>query len=139
MILHITLATRDVGRSSDFFARTLGWQPIQRPGNILAPAAWLDIGSGQELHLVQVKDFQPSTCEGEYGRHFAVSCPIERFAELKIRLQQQGGEVLAAERATPFQRFFFRDPNGYVFEVVESRRSPVAEFSREPCPSAVVE
>ena len=139
MILHFTLATRDVRRSSEFFARTLGWRPIERPSNVLVPAAWLDIGSGQELHLVQVEDFQPSMCEGEYGRHFAVSFPIEGFTDLKVRLQQQGGEVFAADRATPFQRFFFRDPNGYVFEVVEARRTPATELSNDLCPSAVVE
>jgi catechol 2,3-dioxygenase-like lactoylglutathione lyase family enzyme len=139
MILHITLATRDVRRTSELFTQALGWQPIERPGNILAPAAWLDIGSGQELHLVQVDGFHPSAFEGEYGRHFAVSYPIEGFPDLKVRLRQQGAEVYEAERATPFQRFFFRDPNGYVFEVVDAQRMPATELSNDLCPSAVVE
>lgn len=28
-------------------------------------------------------------------------------------------EVISAKRATPFERFFFREPNGYVFEVID--------------------
>ena len=43
---------------------------------------------------------------------------------LKQRLQEHGAEVFAAARATPFDRFFFRDGDGYVFEVVETERAP---------------
>jgi catechol 2,3-dioxygenase-like lactoylglutathione lyase family enzyme len=117
-IAHITLATRDVGRSKQFFAETLGWRPLNRPGNIEAPAAWLEIAPGQELHLIQVADFAVSPFEREYGRHVAISYPVERFAELKERLRRHGAEIVAPLRATPFERFFFVDPNGYVFEVL---------------------
>ena len=34
--------------------------------------------------------------------------------------------LIAPERPTPFERFFFRDPNGYVFEVVAAEREPEA-------------
>jgi catechol 2,3-dioxygenase-like lactoylglutathione lyase family enzyme len=121
-ILHCTLATRDVRRSSAFFAATLGWRPIERPANVPMPSAWLEIAEGQELHLVEVPDFEPSPFEREYGRHIAVSYPRERFAELKDRLARHGAELLAADRPTSFERFFFRDPSGYVFEVVDAAR-----------------
>ena len=47
-------------------------------------------------------------------------------------------------RETPFARFFFRDPNGYVFEVVEEepRRAQADQFDcgqlvySRPTPSA---
>lgn len=139
MILHFTLATRDVRRTGEFFAQALGWRSIERPANVLVPAAWLEIGSGQELHLVQVDEFHPSPYEGEYGRHLAVSYPREGFAELKARLRQQGAEVFEADRATPFQRFFFRDPNGYVFEVVEARSSPGVGSSKDLLSSSTVD
>jgi catechol 2,3-dioxygenase-like lactoylglutathione lyase family enzyme len=119
-ILHCTLATRDVRRSSDFFAATFGWRPIERPGNVKVAAAWLEICPGQELHLVEVPDFAASACEREYGRHIAVSHPRADFSGLKDRLRRHGAELIAADRPTSFERFFFRDPNGYVFEVVEA-------------------
>jgi catechol 2,3-dioxygenase-like lactoylglutathione lyase family enzyme len=131
MILHLTLATRDVQRTAAFFARTFGWRSIDRPANVRATAAWLEIGPGQELHLVHVDEFQPSPYEGEYGRHFAVSYPREGLDALRARLRQHGAEVFEADRETPFQRFFVRDPNGYVFEVVEARRSPGAGLPEE--------
>jgi catechol 2,3-dioxygenase-like lactoylglutathione lyase family enzyme len=123
-LAHVTLATRDVQASLAFFSGALGWRPIARPRNVGRPAAWLQIAPGQELHLVEVPDFQPSASEGEFGRHVALSFPVSEFAALKVRLASHGAELIAPERETPFARFFFRDPNGYVFEVVEFGHRP---------------
>jgi catechol 2,3-dioxygenase-like lactoylglutathione lyase family enzyme len=121
---HLTLATRDVIASRDFFAVTLGWEPIERPGNIDVEAAWLRIAPGQELHLLRVPDFEPSGFERGFGRHFAVEYPADGFAGLKERLAKHGAELIDPIRETPFERFFFRDPNGYIFEVVDADHAP---------------
>jgi catechol 2,3-dioxygenase-like lactoylglutathione lyase family enzyme len=123
-IVHLALAVRDVGRAAQFFEATLGWRPIDRPGNIAVASAWLEIAPGQEVHLLEVADFAPSPFEREYGRHIAVAVPGASFPLLKRRLEEHGAEVFAAARATPFERFFFRDLEGYVFEVVEAERAP---------------
>ena len=120
-IAHITLAVRDVREAARFFAETLGWRPIDRPNNIPMPAAWLEVAPGQELHLVEVADYAPSPFEREYGRHVAVAHPREDFAGLKERLQRHGARLIAPRRETAFERFFFADPDGYVFEVVPER------------------
>lgn len=116
---HITMVTRDVRATSRFFELTLGWRPIDRPDNIATRAAWLEIAAGQEVHLLERPDFAPSPFESEYGRHLAVTFPRAGFDGLQARLLEQGAEVIHAERPTPFARFFFRGPDGYVFEVVE--------------------
>ncbi len=118
-LAHITLATRDVSRSVAFFQESLGWQPVARPGNISMTAAWLAITPGVELHLIEDRAFEPSPFEQEFGRHIAVTFPLAGFPRLKERLQTQGAVLIEPLRETPFTRFFFRDPNGYVFEVVE--------------------
>lgn len=115
---HIALATRDVARTARFFEATLGWKPIDRPGNIAVKAAWLAIAPGQEAHLLELPDFAPSPFEREYGRHLALTYPLDGFEALKDRLRAEGAEVIPAERPTPFERFFFRNPDGYMFEVV---------------------
>jgi catechol 2,3-dioxygenase-like lactoylglutathione lyase family enzyme len=125
-LAHLTLATRDVGKSLAFFAAALGWRPIARPGNVGRPAAWLEIAPGQELHLVEVADFQPSPFEAEFGRHVALAFPLEAFDSLKARLLAHGAALIEPQRPTPFARFFFRDPNGYVFEVVQQGHAPEA-------------
>jgi catechol 2,3-dioxygenase-like lactoylglutathione lyase family enzyme len=119
-IAHFTLATRDAKKSADFFTATLGWEAIDRPGNIGQPAAWLRIGAAQELHLVQIEDFEPSPFEREFGRHFAFTFPLGEFPAIRQRLTDHGAELIEALRPTPFQRFFFREPNGYVFEIIEA-------------------
>jgi catechol 2,3-dioxygenase-like lactoylglutathione lyase family enzyme len=121
-LAHITLATRDATRSAAFFHAVMGWTPIGRPNNNAMPTSWLEIAPGQELHLVEVPDFEPSPFEQEYGRHIAVSVPRASFASLQQRLVSHGCEIIEPLRDTPFARFFFRDPNGYLFEVLEEER-----------------
>lgn len=121
-LAHVTLATRELARSTAFFHEVMGWTPIGRPRNNALPAAWLQIAPGQELYLVDVLEFQPSPFEQEYGRHIAVSLPYSAFPTLKQRLIAHGAEVIEPLRDTPFDRFFFRDPNGYLFEVLEQER-----------------
>ena len=123
-LAHVTLATRDVAKSSEFFQTTLGWKPIPRPGNIDRTADWLDIAPGQQLHLLLVEDFEPSACEREFGRHIALYYPAAGFTALKQRLVENGAELIDPIREIPFERFFFKDPNGYVFEIIEENPIP---------------
>jgi catechol 2,3-dioxygenase-like lactoylglutathione lyase family enzyme len=123
-LAHLTLATRDVNASAAFFGTALGWRPVSRPNNIGRPAAWLEIAPGQELHLIEVADFEPSPFEAEFGRHVALAFARADFDDLKRRLVEHGASLVEPLRPTPFARFFFRDPNGYVFEVVDSERRP---------------
>ncbi len=118
-LAHITLATRNVARASAFFAEALGWRPIARPGNIGRTAAWLAIAPGVELHLVEEPEFEPSPFEREFGRHIAVTFPLAAFPALRERLVARGATLIEPIRETPCRRFFFRDPDGYVFEVIE--------------------
>jgi catechol 2,3-dioxygenase-like lactoylglutathione lyase family enzyme len=127
-IAHFTLATPDLRRARDFFAAAFGWKPIERPSNVAHPTAWLEVAPGQEIHLVEVPDFKPSGFEREYGRHIAVFHPHGDFAALKRRLVERGAELKAPLRETPFERFFFRDPDGYFFEVIEE---PTADRERD--------
>jgi catechol 2,3-dioxygenase-like lactoylglutathione lyase family enzyme len=118
-LAHITLATRNVAGSVAFFTDVLCWQPVKRPGNISVASAWLAIGAGIELHLIEDPDFEPSRFEREFGRHVAVTFPRTELPRLRERLLSHGAELIEPVRETPFARFFFRDPNGYVFEIIE--------------------
>lgn len=116
---HVTVATRDVAATVQFFQETLGWEPVERPGSFTNKGAWLSVGDGQELHVVYVEDYEPSPFEAEFGRHVAVGYPEDAYDVLKERLRERGAEIMEAVIETPFERFFFRDPvNGIVFEVV---------------------
>ena len=123
-LAHLTLATRDVHKAAVFFADALLWRRIERPNNIGRPAAWLEIAPGQELHLVEVAYFAPSPFEAEFGRHIAFAFPLAGFDGLKRRLLAHGATLIDPERPTPFARFFFRAPDGYLFEIVPAERQP---------------
>ena len=120
---HLTLAVSDLDRSLEFFRDTLGWQQIDHPSNAPVNGVWLRMGPGQELHLNEVANYEPPRHEDEFGRHVAVEFPATGFEALKTRLVARGAELIAPRRETPFERFFFRDPNGYLFEVVDANRA----------------
>lgn len=121
---HLTLSTRDVEKTAAFLETTLGYVRDPFPGNVPCETAWLNIGRGQQIHVVYVEGFEVSPFEGEFGRHVAVYYPRPQFEGLRQRLRQHGADLIEPLRATPFERFFFRDPvNGYVFEVIDQARS----------------
>ena len=117
----ITLSTRNVP-TSVAFSRTLAGSGA-RPGNIGTTAAWLrsprdraapDRGSA----------FEPSPFEKSLA---GISPSLSRWQFPVERALQAMGRIDRALRETPLT-FFFRDPNGYVFEVVEENHD-------EPGPS----
>ncbi|HTN77117.1 MAG TPA: VOC family protein [Pirellulaceae bacterium] len=116
---HLTIATRDVAATSKFYQAALLWRPIRTPENTPKDADWLEIAPGQQLHILYVANFTASPFEEEFGRHFAIFHSGSDFAALQDRLRAHGAELIAAIRPTPFARFFFRDPNGYVYEVID--------------------
>jgi len=122
-LAHLTLPTRDVEKTARFFENTLGYARSPVPGNSPVEVLWLDIGRGQQIHVFYVEGFAVSPFESEFGRHVAMFYPLDQFAALKARLVEEGATLITPLRATPFERFFFREPvNGYVFEVIDQSR-----------------
>jgi catechol 2,3-dioxygenase-like lactoylglutathione lyase family enzyme len=120
---HLTLPSRHVERTAAFVERTLGYRRKQVAANSPVEAVWLELGRGQEMHVLFVEGFEVSPFEGEFGRHVALFHPLAGFPALKERLLAEGAELIDELRATPFERFFFREPiNGYVFEVIDADR-----------------
>src|SRR3954447_11025049 len=113
MFAHLTIAVRDARASAEFFERTLGWKITHLPGNVEIDAAWVEVAPGQQVHILSIPTYEPSPFEAEFGRHFAFFHPRADFAGLKQRLQEQGATLVEPIRPTSFERFFFRDPNGY--------------------------
>jgi catechol 2,3-dioxygenase-like lactoylglutathione lyase family enzyme len=123
-LAHLTLPTRDVEKTASFLEGTLGYLRDPVPENIPCETVWLNIGCGQQMHVFYVEGFEVSPFEREFGRHVAVFYPRPLFEGLKQGLLQHGADLIEPLRATPFERFFFREPvNGYVFEVIGQDRS----------------
>ena len=130
-LAHLTLPTRDVDQTAQFFEKALGYTRSPVPGNSPVDVVWLDIGRGQQMHVIYVEGFEASSFESEFGRHVAVFHPLDQFTALKARLVEQGATLVEPLRATAFERFFFREPvNGYVFEVIEVRGPLAIHFDQ---------
>jgi predicted enzyme related to lactoylglutathione lyase len=127
-LAHLTLPTRDVDKTAQFFEKTLGYTRSPVPENSPVDVVWLEIGRGQQMHVLYVEGFEVSRFESEFGRHVALFYPLEQLPALKARLVEQGATLVEPRRATPFERFFFREPvNGYVFEVIDQNREMLLE------------
>ncbi len=119
MFAHLTLAVRNAQASAEFFERTLGWRIVPLPANVEIEAAWVEVAPGQQIHILTIPGFEPSPFEAEFGRHYAFFHAGSDFPALQQRLVEQGAILIEAIRPTPFARFFFRDPNGYYFEIID--------------------
>jgi len=118
-LAHLTIATPDSAATARFFQEVFDWAEVHRPANVDLTTYWLDIGQGQQVHVLQVDGFEVSPFEQEFGRHFAFFFSAAQLATIRQRLAERSVEVIPPIRPTPFQRFFFRDPNGYMFEVID--------------------
>lgn len=130
MFAHLTLPTQHVEETTRFLEQALGCARKTVPANSPVDVRWLDIGHGQELHVLFVDGFVISPFEAEFGRHVALFHPLDDFRALRQRVTNTGGELVEPLRATPFERLFFREPvNGYVFELIDSARQSYRENS----------
>ena len=119
-LAHFTIATRDGDGTAAFFLDLMGWREIPVPDNVEVKVRWLDLGRGAQMHVLGIDDFEVSPFEKEYGRHFAFFVSAERLADIKERLPRDYGiPVQPPLRETPFERFFFNDPNGYLIEAID--------------------
>lgn len=117
-LAHFTIPTRDVEATAAFFEATVRWKRVPIPHNTPRVAAWLEMDDGRQVHVLEVEDFEVSAFEQEFGRHIALFHADQDMEPLKARLAEAGAELIPPIRPTPFERFFFRDPNGYMFEVI---------------------
>ena len=87
-IAHFTLATRDVIASRDFFAGTLGWEPIERPGNIDVDPFFCNPNEGD----FSLAENSPCVGTGENGANmgaFGVGCEEINLAPVLATIEDQ--------------------------------------------------
>lgn len=113
---HVSLLVADTERALRFYRDILGLEPIERP-ELGFPGAWLGIGQGQQLHLMELPDPDPKHGRPAHGgrdRHFALQVNgLEAFVE---RLEQAGVPYTRSRSGRP--SIFFRDPDGHAVELM---------------------
>ena len=113
---HVSLLVSDTARSERFYRKVLDLAPLPRP-ELGFPGAWLDLGGGQALHLLELPNPDPVDGRPVHGgrdRHFALR--VTATAPFAARLE---GEGIAFTRSKSGRdALFFRDPDGNAVELL---------------------
>jgi catechol 2,3-dioxygenase-like lactoylglutathione lyase family enzyme len=118
-IAHASFLVADVKRSLAFYCDVLQIPLNSSRPNFPFDGAWLDIGEGQQIHLMQLPN--PDSAEGrpEHGgrdRHIALV--VEDLEALAERLEAAAIPFSRSKSGRP--AFFCRDPDGNALEFSEN-------------------
>ncbi len=137
---HVSILVSDTVRARRFYEDVLGLQTLERP-DLGFPGAWLALGEGQQLHLMELPNPDPRTGNGAVGNsagspsdtrraesgdgfrrpehggrdyHFAL-----RVAELEPFIERLDRAGVAYTRSRSGRAsIFFRDPDGNAVELM---------------------
>jgi glyoxylase I family protein len=111
---HISLTTRDTGRSVRFYCELLGFRPLERP-NFDFRGAWL-WGYGFQIHLIENAAKAPG---GEQidTRADHIALAVNDTDGIVARLEARGIEYRRQVNAGGIEQTFFRDPDGHQIEL----------------------
>jgi catechol 2,3-dioxygenase-like lactoylglutathione lyase family enzyme len=111
MIQHVSLDVDDLERAMWFYCEVLGLHPIDRPASLGDNGAWLALGSGAQLHLVQSESFEaPRT-----GQHVAFQ--VEDLDGVIEQIRAAGADPTDAFDIGAGRQSFLRDPSGNLVEL----------------------
>ncbi|MGC9456491.1 MAG: VOC family protein [Halothiobacillaceae bacterium] len=114
---HASLLVGDTQRALTFYKDLLGLRPEERP-ELGFPGAWLCLGNGQTLHLLELPDPSADAPRPEHGgrdRHLALQ--VDVLAPFIARLEDLGIPYTASRSGRA--AIFCRDPDGNAIELVE--------------------
>lgn len=114
---HVSILVRNAQLSADFYKRVLGVAEVARP-NLGFPGAWLELGNGQKLHLLQVDNPYLNVDKPSHGgrdMHFAIR--IDNVVDFIAKLGHLGIEHTKSSSGR--RAVFFRDLDLNTVELYE--------------------
>jgi catechol 2,3-dioxygenase-like lactoylglutathione lyase family enzyme len=110
---HVAIHVRDLAASKRFYGETLELPPLPRP-DFGFDGAWYALGA-QELHLIIDTEHQG---EPRHSVHFALEVADAYSAHAE--LERRGVPIVHKPNPRPdgAVQVFFRDPDGYLIEMV---------------------
>ena len=116
---HVSLLVIDTRRALGFYQDILGLALIDNRPDIGIPGAWLDLGGGQQLHLLEIpRENKSEQIPGHGGRdrHFALA--VAGLDEVTAALEAAGIAYTLSRSGR--RALFCRDPEGNVIELLET-------------------
>ncbi|HHQ43137.1 MAG TPA: glyoxalase [Chromatiales bacterium] len=119
---HVSLIVADTARALRFWRDLVGLEVLPERPDLGYPGAWLDLGGGQQLHLLELPNPDPVTGRPAHvGRDRHLALAVEDLEAWAARLEAAG---VAFTRSRSGRRALFcRDPDGNGLELVEVARS----------------
>jgi glyoxylase I family protein len=116
---HVSLLVSDLDASLAFYQELLGLPVVERP-DLGFEGAWLALGSGLTLHLLNLPNPDPVTGRPEHAgrdRHLAL-----RVADLQLAQQglRDAGVAFTTSRSGR-SSIFLRDPDGNGIELMQAQ------------------
>ncbi|MFP4640474.1 MAG: VOC family protein [Guyparkeria sp.] len=113
---HVSILVANATRAEAFYREVLGLSPLPRP-DLGFPGAWLDLGAGMTLHLLELPNPDPVDDRPAHGgrdRHFALR--VEATGPFVERLERLGVDFTRSRSGR--DALFFRDPDGNAVELL---------------------
>lgn len=116
---HLAIVVKDLQQSKDFYAKALGFKPIEDPtGNPLID--WMGNSRGQQIHMLQ-GDMSAIQLTKSFHLSLAVEALmpiINRLKEHQIPYESWEGEAgKVTIRPDGVRQIYIQDPNGYWIEI----------------------
>ncbi len=106
------LLVSDLAQAKKFYGGMLGLQEIERP-DFDFPGAWYDLGSGQQLHLMAIKD-SPERAQQSPTRDRHIALAVEDYGAALQYLKSRG---ISYREGSLSRQISFRDPDGNLIEL----------------------
>ena len=118
-IQHASLLVADTGRSLRFYCDVLGLELEPARPALPFPGAWLRVGGGQQIHLLELPNPDPVEARPEHGgrdRHTAFH--VRGLECIRAALDGAGIAYTLSRSGRP--ALFCRDPDGNTLELIEA-------------------
>lgn len=112
---HVSVLVSDTARALAFYRDLLGLSLVERPA-LDFPGAWLQLGQGQQLHLLQLDGAGTAHRSRHGGRDAHIALTVTDLDRLAADLER--AQIPYTPSRSGRRALFCRDPDGNAIELI---------------------
>ncbi|MGB5539875.1 MAG: VOC family protein [Gammaproteobacteria bacterium] len=122
---HVSVLVSDTARAVAFYRDVLGLPLSPDRPPLAFPGAWLELGQGLQIHLLELEGAGRDARDGHGGRDYHLALDVADLDAASAALQAAGiGFTLSRSGR---RALFCRDPDGNAIELVEADWTMIPE------------